>query len=67
MDEEKEEEEVEREAVEVVVMGGGPWRSGEKGAWEFTVTKCRGQAGCAAEVLIREACSAHVARTLTLK
>lgn len=43
------------------------WLTGEKGARGFTVTKCRGQAGCVAAVLISEACSAQVARTLTLK
>lgn len=33
----------------------------------FTVTKCRGQAGCVVRVLISQARGAHVARTLTLK
>lgn len=46
--EEKEEEEGEEE--------WGGWQIGEKRAVGFTVTKCWGQAGCVAVVLISEAC-----------
>lgn len=42
-------------------------RGGGGGGGGFTVTKCRGQAGCVVGVLISEASGAHVARTLTLK